>query len=358
MSPAGTELAQHPLRTSCHGVSGQAAATPHHQAAGRQLAVAKGGRFSCDLEWGVMNRRVLLCAGLLLAAAYAVAEPPPLLWAEGGEGRLWLYGSIHLPMPESQALPPEVREAIEAADVVLTEIPLDPVAQMRAYRASLLPEGRSLTDNLPGELLARLETELAARGLRLGAFSRLRPWALAGQLAMLDESLTAGALPVDMRIWSLAGRLGKQTAGLETVDEQIAAMEALGPEGQNWLLNQALDELRRAREGGYRAAEPLVRAWRSGKLEALARVLEEQAPTGDPVGRIFREEVLDKRNHRMVERILDRLRTEPDRRLFVAVGALHLAGREGLVALLDQQGRHLEQVPAPSSPTLSEETTR
>ncbi|MDQ7087695.1 MAG: TraB/GumN family protein [Acidobacteriota bacterium] len=313
-----------------------------------------------------MKIQVLLLAVLLAAAPYlvpafsAAEQMParPLLWSEQGAGRLWLYGTIHLPLAAEQALPPAARRAIEAADVVLTEIPLDPVTRMKAYEASLLPEGQSLADVLPAALVARLEAEMEARGLSFAAFSRLRPWAMAGQLALLDQDFAAGALPVDLQIWALAGRRGKTAAGLETLGEQIAAFEALGPGGQAWLLEQALDELERARTEGSRASEPIVAAWRSGKLEALEQVLEEQAPAGEARARAFREELIDKRNHRMAERILARLRAEPDRRIFVAVGALHLAGREGLLARLGRRGLQLVQAPAPVHTTVSEEAIR
>lgn len=48
----------------------------------------------------------------------------------------------------------------------------------------------------------------------------------------------------------------------------------------------------------------------------------------------FRERLIDDRNHRMAERLIPLL----DRRLFVAVGAGHLPGEQGILRLLEQRG--------------------
>ncbi|GAB4226621.1 MAG: hypothetical protein Kow0062_28690 [Acidobacteriota bacterium] len=293
------------------------------------------------------SERVLrgLLAAVLLAAASAA--PPvraaedggPLLWRIERPGRppAWLFGTVHLPVAVVGTPPRAVRAALDESAVVLTEIPLDGASQADLLMRAVQPPGRSLADDLPPELWSRVETTLAARGLPAAAFARFRPWALLGQLATLewiDEAARSPAL--DQWIWNRATAAGREVAGLETVAEQVAAFEGFDTAEQAELVRLALDQLE-APADGPSPGRRLVAAYRAGRLDALLALFEAEVDLATPLGRKFRDRLLDRRNARMDSRIAAWLERS-ERGIFVAVGAMHLAGDGGLIARLGRRG--------------------
>src|SRR3546814_9044049 len=61
----------------------------------------------------------------------------------------------------------------------------------------------------------------------------------------------------------------------------------------------------------------------------------------EPAARAYKKAFLDDRNHRMVERLVPLLERG---KAFVAVGAAHLPGEEGMLHLLEQQGYRITRV--------------
>ena len=82
-------------------------------------------------------------------------------------------------------------------------------------------------------------------------------------------------------------------------------------------------------------------------MAAEARREAEAEAEAERIAGAFWERLVARRNRRMVERMLPGLRQGG---VFVAVGALHLPGEEGLVALLRQEGFTVERVDEASRP--------
>lgn len=290
----------------------------------------------------------LALLGLGAAPSPAPARPPapsqPLLWVTTtGETASYLFGTIHLPDPRVLDLPPVVLEALDGAEVVTTEIPLDKVSQMKALTGSFLPPGESLPAMLPPPLRRQAEAVLREKGMSLEGFSRLKIWAFTGQFAMLDY---LGALrpPLDLWIYQHASAAGKRVEGLETVGEQLGVFDAMTTQEQLTMLELTLGEVSRARAAGEPVAEEVIRAYLAGDLGRMEALMERSAPRDTAFGRKFEKLFLRDRNERMADRIAAHLAAKPPRSFFFAVGALHLAGDHGLPKLLERRGWPLRRV--------------
>jgi uncharacterized protein YbaP (TraB family) len=80
----------------------------------------------------------------------------------------------------------------------------------------------------------------------------------------------------------------------------------------------------------------LLAAYTRQDLAAMMALNEAAMATGDPrLAREFQRRLIVDRNHRMAERMEPYLRQGG---AFVAVGALHLPGDQGLIRLLEQRG--------------------
>jgi uncharacterized protein YbaP (TraB family) len=131
---------------------------------------------------------------------------------------------------------------------------------------------------------------------------------------------------------------GKPVLGLETIDEQLAVLDDLSQTDQVALLSETLDVLDQLPE----AHEKLLKAYLDRDLAELSRLGEEYLQAGDSeVGERFKTAALDVRNERMTERMLPLLEQGDH---FVAVGALHLPGEDGILSRLRAKGFEVHPV--------------
>jgi len=192
----------------------------------------------------------------------------------------------------------------------------------------LLPPGAHLSQLVGDRLFREVESALAERGLPVLAAPRLKPWAAAVMLATPDME----GDPLDQRIYRKALALGKKVHGLERPAEQMAYFDELSPDLQKRLLEETLAQL----DGFETRLEQLKKAYLEGDLHRLQRLsLEIDAAGDEALAAWFRERLIDRRNRIMLERLLPLLEANAT---FVAVGALHLPGNDGLIKLLRNAG--------------------
>jgi uncharacterized protein len=115
-------------------------------------------------------------------------------------------------------------------------------------------------------------------------------------------------------------------------------LDGLSESDQVELLNETLKVL----EQLPAVHERLLETYLKRDLEELARLADEYLHAGNSeVGERFKEAALDVRNERMIERMIPLLRKGGH---FVAVGALHLPGEDGILARLKASGFEVRPV--------------
>lgn len=276
----------------------------------------------------------------------ALAGEQGLLWrVRQGAGTVYLAGSIHV-LPAGATLPPPYQRAYEEAEGLMMEVDLGALESPEGLGTflgevmvrALLPPDRSLRTLVGPERWARLLAALRPTGLPAEGLDRFEPW-------MVSLMLTAMALQqggfeaesgVEGQLLRQASRDGKPIAALETLDQQLALFDGLPEADQVAMLDQTLAES--ALLSGPIAA--IEAAWRRGDQAALQDVLHRSMPEGSPA----RSRFLSQRNQAWLQGIEARLRRPDD--TLVVVGALHLLGDDGLVALLRQRGLVVERVAA------------
>jgi hypothetical protein len=264
------------------------------------------------------------------------AAPSPALWRlADADSEIWLFGTVHA-LPEDLAWrSPAVDAAFAQAERVVFEV--DPgVAGDEATHAALLqfgflPPGQALRDGLPAPLSARLEALAPTLGLDLDELDRLRPW-LAAQQVTLAQAMRAGALP-ELGVEQV---LSREASGrrlvlrfLESPEQQIRVLADLAPTDQLTFLEAAVAEAER----GDAAFDALTQEWVRGDIAALEqRVAVLQAAAGPAVY----ERLITQRNAAFAAVVLEEL--DGAGVVFVAVGAAHLVGPDGVVARLRSAG--------------------
>lgn len=309
-----------------------------------------------------MKLRILplaLVAAFALPAAFAAAsieQPPqaavpakqpiqrPLLWkVSDADNSVYLLGSFHLLKQDDYPLPKEVDVAFDDAESLLFEI--DPremtapetVATMQKYMA--YEEGKSLSKVLPKATLERLGTLVSASGGSVQALEQSEPWAVSlGLVLGVSQAMGLQAdLGLDRHLMERAAKAGKPAGGLETVDAQMQAMDAVPYTEQA----QGLDEFLVDPKKAVQELQDMHAWWRSGDVERLDTGMRADMAAKSPQS----YKLLDvDRNNAWLPQIEKRLTGSTSDDTLVVVGALHLLGSDGLVEKLKAKGYKVERV--------------
>jgi uncharacterized protein YbaP (TraB family) len=287
-------------------------------------------------------RRAAGLAAVALAASNTLADPfdRGLLWQleRRGAPPSWVFGTLHSNDPRVTALPAPVALAFARARTFAMEIYLSEFEEADFFEAMQFDDGRRLAPLVGEEIYARLRETLGVAAPPEEALARTKPWAAFLRVAQVRG---AGSAPTLDRTLFIAARERRMTMiGLESLEEQVAALDAIPLDTQLALLRHSL---------GHRAeleatVEPTIQAWRARDLAALARINRAVAG-GDPeLARHYAtltRALVEGRSALMAYRLFLPLKRGG---VFVAVGALHLYGAEGLLAQLRGQGYRLRRV--------------
>lgn len=259
-------------------------------------------------------------------------------WKPGVEGSLFLAGTIHILRAEDYPLAPAYEAAYRQADQVVLELPpgtgRSEVLARRMRERAALPHGRHLKDVISEDEWRRVEAWAASQGMPVSAFSGFHPWYVSLVIVAVEYA-RLGAGPdhgVDHYYELRAYEDGKPASGLETMEFQLDLFAEMTPQQELDMLEQTLSEVERVKED---FAE-MLRAWKSGDLDALDELLYREAEQYPELMDTF----LKKRNQAWVPKLMKM--TEGGKNVLVLVGAGHLGGKAGVLSLLRAQGCEIE----------------
>ena len=280
----------------------------------------------------------LLLLGLC-AAANVTAETfdRGLLWRIEADGVApsYLFGTMHSEDPDVTRLPDAVQQAFDRAGGVTLEVEMNPQALFAMAAASMLTDGTTLETHIGPDLYRRVVEVMASQGKPEIVVAMMKPWAVALSL-MMPPSETGMFL--DFILYQRALADGKTVSGLETPGEQMAVFESMDARDQIALLEDALDN----QPSIQAMLVELKQAYLAGDLKRMVDISNRSMrDSSQRLRERFEQRLLVDRNHLMAERMQAQLRRGGE---FIAVGALHLTGEEGLLNLLVRQGYRVSRV--------------
>ena len=280
---------------------------------------------------------ITLAAALLISACSKPPEPAtPALWevtgTDGQQG--WLFGTIHALPEDVEWRSSRIEAAFAQSDVLVLEIrQLDDRAAMQAVfsRLAETPGQVALSSKVTAANRPALAQLLQQAGINERQFASVETWAAALTLAQANRKSDKDT-GVDRTLMTMAGT--KQVAELEGTAAQLRLFDALPEKEQRDLLNAIVVEAADARNEdriieGY---------WRRGDIDAIAAETH-RGMLADPE---LRAALLVDRNRTWSERVAGLI--TGGQRPFIAVGAAHMAGPDGLPALLAGKGFTVRRV--------------
>ncbi|NKJ41545.1 MULTISPECIES: TraB/GumN family protein [unclassified Novosphingobium] len=283
-------------------------------------------------------KNVLAAAFALLAAACHKPAPqaPPAkvaLWeiADTSGTRGWIFGTVHALPAGLQWRRPAIDHALANADRLVLEIaqPLDGnVAGVALARLAYTPGLPPPSQRVAMKYRAALAKVYKDLNLTDAQFQNEETWAVALQIASIggEKQGMDPASGVEPQLRKLIG--GKPVQGLETLDGQFGIFDTLPPYAQQTLLEQVAVE---AADDSDDDAD-MVRLWLRGDDLGIARE-SQKGFLSDPT---LHQALLTARNAAWAAQIDAMLKDGAAP--FIAVGAAHVAGSDGLPALLKARG--------------------
>lgn len=278
------------------------------------------------------------------AAGPSSTSPVPLLWkVSDDDNAVYLLGSFHLLKADDYPLSVDVDTAFAAADKLVFEVPpeqlFDPVTAQKFIIAAGYDDGSSLSEVLPVRMREKFKRILARSDNTFAQFDRFEPWFVNISLLLgISQSMGfSGENGLDQHLIREAAKAGKPTGGLETIDDQLQALDSTPIAEQVIALGEFIDRP----EAMPGMLSELHGAWRSADLDALDRLTVQEMQHKTP--ETYRL-INVARNDAWVPQIQRMLDDVADEETLVVVGALHLLGDDGLVEKLREKGYVVERI--------------
>lgn len=301
-----------------------------------------------------MKKVIVFCLSVFVTGAVS-GQPSDkftgsLLWRISGGGLTspsYIFGTHHLASVDTFDGIAGARQALEGSSQVVGEIVLADIMAigMQMQLAALMPENVSYRSLLSASDYEALDNTLKGLfGVGMEQFGMVKPGAIS---TTLTQAVFAKAYPdfnmashvaLDSFVQNFANEKGLPVLGLETMEDQIRVLfdaeplkvqaERLACSARN--IDYATMELQRL-HSNYMAAD-LVKMY----TDSL-----EDPDNPCPVSGAFQNALVKERNDKWLAKLPAIMAGAPS---FIAVGALHLAGQEGLLFQLDGMGYTVEAV--------------
>lgn len=279
--------------------------------------------------------------GLTLFAAAAFQTQAASVWkVSSGDHVLYLGGTIHILTPEDYPLPQEYEEAYKASDKVVFETDVRAI-DSHDFQQSLISQlsyhdGTTIEQVLSPQTYDALERYLDDKHIPIQRFTSVKPSLLAMSLSVMElQTLGFTSEGVDQYFSNRASQDHKRQAWLETPQDQIAALEKLGEGNENQLIEYTLQDIKDMPN----SVDKLRENWREGNMIAMAN--DDIADFKQHYPAIYKTLLVD-RNNRWLPQIQTMLHDSGTE--FVMVGAMHLAGPDGLLKKLANRGYKIEKL--------------
>lgn len=277
---------------------------------------------------------------IILSASQAVIADTSVWRVSNGDFTVYLGGTVHLLRQSDYPLPQEYEDAYANSDTLVFETDIaamsDIATQARLLAQLTYSDERTLESVLNEEAYAELESYTSGIGLPIMMLQKFKPGMVVTTLQVFEfQKLGFTPEGVDAFFNARAVSDGKPVAVLESLEDQIAFLASMGEGNESEFILMSLKDL----EDTEQAMDAMLAAWRTGDSEQLTAMFVADMQTRAP--EVY-ESLLKGRNLNWLPQI-DAMLQDSDTE-FVLVGAAHLVGDDGLLALLAEQGYQVEQL--------------
>jgi len=258
---------------------------------------------------------------------------------KSGKNTAYLFGSIHIAKADFYPMSPKVEAAYLQADTVAIEADTTDTKAMQAMLSKL---SYAAPDKLENHVTAATWGNMkSVFGPAIEQMQGFKPFVVTSGLAM-QVGMQMGYDPkqgIDLHFINRAKTDKKSLVELESVEFQAGILGGLSDEEGDALLAATIESLKNREM--FKDLTSIETAWKAADANAIAKLFVDAA-NKDAASKKVMKMLMDDRNEGMVAKINDMMAS--GKKLFVVVGAGHLAGEKSVVDLLQKQGLEVKQI--------------
>jgi hypothetical protein len=279
----------------------------------------------------------------LLTSGSAFAEQTltqkGLLWQidKSGLTSSYLLGTIHSEDKRVLKLLSTIRPHLKKADSVSLELLLDIPTILKSGNAMFFKGEESLDQLIDNALYTKIVKAMRPYQMPPMMVKKLKPWAV---VATLSAPPPKTGIFLDLLLYREAQKLQIPVYGLEKVEEQLAVFENLSLDDQIALLKETVKHLDDMPKMFAKLHDLYLERNLTELMQFSIDYMRENSLDQILIDNFYKR-IVDDRNQRMVKRMKKRLQ---EGNAFIAIGALHLPGKQGILKLLEKQGYKVSTV--------------
>ena len=279
-------------------------------------------------------------SSLLLLCWLSLGSASPVWKIENNGSTMYLAGTIHFLAESDYPLPAPFEQAYRNSSVVVFETNIEamqsPETVQKMMRRVTYTDGGNLTQDLSPETYNAVEQFFTLRGVPMTQINGFRPSMVSVMMTLVElQRMGQAGAGVDEHYSQRAVNDLKIRGQLESIDQQIDFLANLGVGQEDDLIRYTLQDLEQLPQVWL----AMKNAWRSGDMILLDRIAGQ--PLREEFPEVYQQILIDRNNAWLPQ--LDRMLHNKQVEL-VLVGALHLAGPDGLIELLRKRGYRLKHM--------------
>jgi uncharacterized protein YbaP (TraB family) len=281
-------------------------------------------------------RTLLSTFCLTLITLAASAQQSSLLWEVSGNGLpkpSYVFGTFHLLCPRDFKLSDTLKGTLAATEQTYLEIDMDDPALFASMQKMMSLDGGQTIQSLLPEADYTYLTRFFKDSLKtdLAQVQTMKPFMLTSML--YPKMLGCAPTSPEMQFVGATLQRKREVRGLETAESQFAVLEKGGPKKGAEQLVKVVREYTKSKSD---FAE-LAAKYRQQNVDELAAQIENSPEYGE-----LADDLLWKRNAAWIPVMAGAMSEKPT---FFAVGAGHLGGEKGVLALLRKRGYAVRPIP-------------
>ncbi len=271
--------------------------------------------------------------------SFAQTKEKSLFWEISGNGldkSSYLYGTMHVQDQRVFNFKQGVLEAFDSSKIYAMEINPDSMNNIEVMNKMLMKNETSLEDLLKKKSYKKIDQYFKdSLGQSLFLYNKMLPIFTSQLIATREMSLDQEEA-LDLYFAKKAKNQNKKVVGLEKIEEQLDAMDAIPYKYQAEMLLKSVEDAYANIED--ETMQELFDYYVAGDLENLLK-LSNQNTEDEEMEALFEKLLITNRNKVMVDRLIPYIQEE---KTFIAVGAAHLGGKHGVIQLLRNLGYTVE----------------
>jgi hypothetical protein len=278
----------------------------------------------------------------VIETSKAISQESALLWKIMGKDLQepsYLFGTIHLIGKDDFFIGDSTLAFIRNARKIVFEIDMNEMnnlmTQISLLGKAMMKNGQTLRDLLSADEYTLVNTHFQKMGLPLFLFERMKPMFLSVFAGMdfSPQAITSGDMvSYEMKIMELAEKQKKEISGLETIEFQMSIFDSIPYQDQAKMLVESI----RTANSGTNEFDQMVKMYKDQDIEGMVNTLGDDNQLSK-----YEKLLLVSRNENWIPVMSDIMKKQSS---FFAVGAGHLGGEKGVIALLRQHGYTLVPV--------------